>query len=340
MKLAFFARVKDPSLLGVVDFYRNDISALRELGFEVVTATRYRDLPNDADIYFTWWWGSGILALLKSLPRRRPNVFTGTLQLTPHLSWWRDLGPLKRAVVRACVRLSSANIGICEVEAGYVRDLGGHDVHLVYQGIDTSRYVPPETRPPSKTIVTVSHLTRDNAHRKRLATVIRAAPAVLAKHPDARFMMIGGHEDAFAELLAMTESLGVAAAFTFPGRVSTDAKIRAYQGAAMLAQATIYEGFGVSIAEAMSCGLPVVTSPRGAVVEVVGDCGRFVEPDDVEGMAREIISLLDDPATAQQLGARGRERIVARFSYPAHRAGLARVLQHVLPGWVPPASVD
>jgi glycosyltransferase involved in cell wall biosynthesis len=81
----------------------------------------------------------------------------------------------------------------------------------------------------------------------------------------------------------------------------------------------------------MAFGLPVVTSPRGAVVEVVGDSGRLVVLDDHQGMAREIVSLLDDPDEAARLGARGRARVVDRFSYPPHRAALARALQRVLP---------
>ncbi len=339
MRVAFFARVADPKLLDVVDFYRNDITTLRELGFEVVTATRFAELPSDADLYFTWWWGSGILSLLKSLPRRRPNVFTGTLQLSPDLSWWQDLGLLRRSIVRACVRLASANVAICNVEREYVAQLGGKHLYMVYQGIDTALYCPAATRAPCKTIVTVSHLTRGNAIRKRLGTVIAAVPHVLALHPDARFVMVGGHEDAYPDLVAQVEALGVGQAVTFPGRVSTEEKIAIYQRASMLAQATIYEGFGVSIAEAMSCGLPVVTSPRGAVVEVVGDCGRLVDPDDAVGMAREINWLLSNPDAAQLLGARARARIIANFSHEAHRAGLARVLQAVLPGWTPPNGV-
>ena len=336
MHIAFFARVKDRALLDVVDFYRNDITALGELGFHVTTATTLAELPADADLYFTWWWGSGGLSLLKSLPRRRPNIFTGTLQLSPYVDWWDKLGAARRAIVRACIKLASANVGICSVEMDYLRQLNGRRLHLVYQGIDTALYSPPSLRVRSKTIVTVSHLTKANAKRKCLATVIRCIPAVIARHADARFVMIGGHEDAYADLRDLASLLGVSEAISFPGRVSQGEKVAAYQSAAVFAQATVYEGFGVSIAEAMSCGLPVVTSPRGAVVEVVGECGRFVEPDDHAAMAHEINALLDAPDVAAALGARGRTRVEERFSYRAHRAALARVLAAVLPGWAPP----
>src|SRR6266851_4512452 len=132
MRVCFFARVKDPQLLDLVDFYRNDIQALRDLGFEVITATRFRDILWRADLYFTWWWGSGILSLAKSLLARRPNIFTGTLQLDPELGWWERLGHLKRGVVRACTTLATANVGICGVEMRSLERLGARCRHLVY----------------------------------------------------------------------------------------------------------------------------------------------------------------------------------------------------------------
>ena len=92
----------------------------------------------------------------------------------------------------------------------------------------------------------------------------------------------------------------------------------------------------MSIAEAMACGLPVVTSPRGAVPEVVGDCARYVEPEDADAMARHLVELLERPDVAALEGARARARIVTRFSYEGHRDALARVLADVLPGWTPP----
>lgn len=337
MRACFFARLRDPSLLDVVDFYRNDIRALEELGFNVHRATSIAQLRTDADLYFTWWWGSGALSLLASLPRRRPNIFTGTLQLLPELGWWEGLGPVRRGVVRGCVRLATANVAICAVELEYLRQLGGSRLHMVPQGIDVERYRPAPGGTREPLVVTVSHLTRANARRKCLATLVRAIPAVLARRPEARFAMIGGHEDAYADLLALATRLGVGDSIEFPGRLSTEEKLAWYHRASVFAQATIYEGFGVSIAEAMACGLPVVTSARGAVPEVVGGCARFVEPQDAAAMADAIVQFLDDPAAALAAGACGRARIVERFSFAAHRDGLARVIASVLPGWRPPA---
>lgn len=338
-RACFFARVRDAALFEIVDWYRADIRILSELGFEVTTARTWSEIPWNSDLYFTWWWGSGALALAKSRLLGRPNIFTGTLQLTPELDWWQELGPVKQAVVRGCLGLSSANLAISDAELAHLRRLGAPRCETVTLGVDSDFYRPATAISRQKLVIIVSHLTRENVRRKCVDTFIWAVPRVLERHPDARFRVIGGKEDGYPELAHLTESLGVASVMEFTGRISTDEKRRQYQIASVLAQTTIYEGFGMSIAEAMSCGLPIVSSWRGSIPELVGDCGRFVEPRDAIGMAAAITELLDDPAAAVDLGRRGRARIVERFSHTSRRRRLASVIARVMPDWQPPEGI-
>lgn len=335
MRACFFARVRDAALFDIVDFYRNDIRILRDLGFEVVPARSFGEVPWGCDLYFTWWWGPGILSLAKSLPAGRPNIFTGALQLVPELDWWQRLGAVRRGVVRASLALATANLAICQVELEFLQRLRAPRRRLAYLGVDTNLYRPAAARPAEKLVVAVSHLTAANVQRKRLATLVRAVPLVRAAHPDARLRILGALEDGYPPLRALADSLGVAGAIDFAGRVSTADKVATYQRATVLAQPTMYEGFGMAQAEAMSCGVPVVSSARGSVPEIVGDCGRYVEPDDVEGLAREIVAFLSDPEAAAALGCRSRQRIVERFSYDARKHVVSEVVAQVLPGWRP-----
>ncbi|MBI5523085.1 MAG: glycosyltransferase family 4 protein [Desulfarculus sp.] len=77
------------------------------------------------------------------------------------------------------------------------------------------------------------------------------------------------------------------------------------------------EALGLSIAEAMACGLPVVASRLGGVPEVVADCGLLVPPKDDQALAQALEGLLDDPARRADLAARGRERVAREFTWPA-----------------------
>jgi len=77
---------------------------------------------------------------------------------------------------------------------------------------------------------------------------------------------------------------------TWLGEVDDAELARLYRGARCLAYASLYEGFGIPVAEALACGCPVVTSKGSAMVEFAGDDATYVDPVDVdsirEGIAR------------------------------------------------------
>jgi len=81
-----------------------------------------------------------------------------------------------------------------------------------------------------------------------------------------------------------------------------------YNGAAVVAFPSSYEGFGLPALEAMSCGTPVLAGLAGALPEVVGDAGVLVDPADVAGMARELADLLDDGNRRSRLRELGLQR--------------------------------
>lgn len=79
-------------------------------------------------------------------------------------------------------------------------------------------------------------------------------------------------------------------------RVDDESLRLLYAGAHALIYASRYEGFGMPVLEAMACGCPVVTCANSSLIEVSGKAAIFVDPDDVEGTARAILSL-SDPGT-------------------------------------------
>ena len=94
---------------------------------------------------------------------------------------------------------------------------------------------------------------------------------------------------------------------------------------------SLYEGFGLPVAEAMACGVPVVTSTSSSLPEVAGDAGLGVHPDDFEELAAALERLVTEPGLAAELGRRGIER-ARRFSWDDAAARLAGVFRAVLAG--------
>ncbi|MFN4227335.1 MAG: glycosyltransferase family 4 protein [Candidatus Ratteibacteria bacterium] len=81
-----------------------------------------------------------------------------------------------------------------------------------------------------------------------------------------------------------------------------------YNGCEVFVYPSLYEGFGSPILEAMSCGVPVVTSNISSMPEVVGDAGILVNPESKEEIAEAILSILNNEDLKKTLSKRGLER--------------------------------
>jgi len=130
-------------------------------------------------------------------------------------------------------------------------------------------------------------------------------------------LLIVGSGPQESELRRLVNYLGLEECTTFVGRVP-HSSVPAY-----LNQLDIYvalsrqESFGVAVAEASACGLPVVVSRVGGLPEVVveGETGLIVPKEDVEGAAHSILSLIMDSNMRWRLGMLGRAHVVRHYSW-------------------------
>ncbi len=145
--------------------------------------------------------------------------------------------------------------------------------------------------------------------RKDYPSLLRALAELRAKDlPDLRLCVIGADGWAATEFNSELQRLGLENAVFRPGFVDQDTKADLLAGARCLAYPSVYEGFGLPPLEAMSAGIPVVTTAAGAVPEVVGDAALVVAVSDSEAMAAGIARVLQDRVFSQELVDRGRER--------------------------------
>lgn len=167
----------------------------------------------------------------------------------------------------------------------------------------------------------------DFSPRKGAADLLAAAPAVLAKHPSARFVLCGGEPP--PALRRQAEALGGAVAF--PGVVKGEAKLRLLQEATLLALPSYAEGLPVALLEAMAAGLPVVTTLVGGIPDLVQEPvnGLLVPPGDAAALAAAIRRLLADPDLRQAMGERSRRLVEERFDVKAYVERLVAVYEGV-----------
>jgi glycosyltransferase involved in cell wall biosynthesis len=110
------------------------------------------------------------------------------------------------------------------------------------------------------------------------------------------------------------------------GRVSDEELARLYRGAACLVYASLYEGFGLPIAEAMACGTPVVTSVGGATEETAGGAAVLVNPLQPAAIAEGIETAISRHAELRRLGLE-RARV---FSWEAAARATVAVYRQVV----------
>lgn len=114
----------------------------------------------------------------------------------------------------------------------------------------------------------------------------------------------------------------------FLGKVSENKLNFLYQNAALLLYPSLYEGFGLPILEAMSCGCPVVTSNVTSMPEVAGGAAHLVDPYDVEDIARGVEKVLSDDEYRDELIIKGYTR-AAQFSWEDTARKTVEVLERV-----------
>ena len=113
------------------------------------------------------------------------------------------------------------------------------------------------------------------------------------------------------------EALGLSECVKYHGQVSHEDMVKYYASAYLLAAPTQQESFGLILAEAMACGLPVVATRVTAIPEVVEDgvTGLLVPVQDSTALAEALETLLCDPQRAAKMGEAGRTRVEERFSW-------------------------
>jgi glycosyltransferase involved in cell wall biosynthesis len=117
----------------------------------------------------------------------------------------------------------------------------------------------------------------------------------------------------------------------FTGRLQQDDLCLALGGAAALAFVSYFEGFGIPIAEAMRCGVPVITSDRTSMPEVAGEAALYCDPFSVPDIKRALVQMAMDPALRETLSKAGLQR-AQMFTWDKAAADLWKSFERMLIG--------
>ncbi len=156
------------------------------------------------------------------------------------------------------------------------------------------------------------------------------ANLIIKKHPDTVFFIAGGGSEFFS-LQEYAAQLGISANVQWLGPLYGKDLVDAYHASDVFLSTSDYEGFGLTLVEAMAAGKPVVSTAVGGTVDIVvdGETGRLCPAGDAESLAAAVLELLDDPIKAKTWGKAGQERARERFNLPAFHQGFEEIYRHV-----------
>ena len=200
-------------------------------------------------------------------------------------------------------------------------------IHVVPVGVDPDLFAPVSgvERKPGMLVTTASA----DVAMKGLKYLLEAT-AKLKTERDVELVIIGKPSDGGASTDVIDE-LGLTDCVSWVHGVSDDRIVELYSEAQIAVVPSLYEGFSLPAIEAMSCGVPLVTTTGGALPEVAGPHDETcfqVPPGDSEALASMIGKVLDSPENRSRVGENGRQRVIENWSW--HHTALRTVEQYQL----------
>lgn len=298
---AWFERVtklEEPVALFPIQGFRRAATARQLLAFARWCRARQIAVLHTCEVYSNIFGlpGGALASVPVRIGSRRGFIETKGLQRLQRLAY---------AAAHRVVANSRAAAERLRVEG-----VPASKVEVIPNGVDPLLFPPRDYSARPRRIAVVACLREE----KRIDVLIAAAPTILARYPDAEFL-IAGDGTCRDQLVAQARAAGVLDRFSFLGHRD--------DVPAVLAQADLFvlpsrsEAFPNSIIEAMAAGLPVVATDVGGIPELVADgwTGRLVPPGDHAALGGAILDLLDTPERAEEFGRAGRLKIERTYSF-------------------------
>lgn len=290
------------------------------------------------DVVHSHFWMSGMTAIRAGASCDVPVVATFHALGTVKRRWQKadDTSPAERVGTERRIAQTAARvIATCRDEVAELRAMGVSParVDVIPCGVDTSLFHPAGGHrlagPPR--LLALGRLVP----RKGVEDAIRA----LASIPDAQLRIVGGPaaedldaEPEVARLRRIATDTGVSDRVRFTGHVAHADLPALIRSCDVVLAVPWYEPFGIVAIEAMACGVPVVASAVGGMLDTVVDgvTGALVEPASPDRIAAATRALLANDDTRIAMGHSGAERVRDLYTWKRIAAQTERSYQTVL----------
>lgn len=285
-----------------LSFARQAATALKDGKYDAIIVNKPYDFP------VLWWLRRKSFSGVTAMRSGGTEFYAGDRFFARSVDLW----------------LSTSAYNAAQVEGRY-----GRSVTVIHNGVDPEIFSPtpssplPRNRlgipPGAPLIVSTGRLIG----WKGLRIIIRSLPEIT----DAHYLIIGEGPDR-SPLGELANQLSVADRVHFAGEVAHDELPKLLRACDVFVQPSIgEEAFGISVVEAMSCGLPVLASDQGGLREIVieGETGRLLEAGNLPAW-KAALQESADPAVRKRMGEAGRKRVIEHFTWAGNAKRLVEKL--------------
>ena len=244
-------------------------------------------------------------------PLTHPQYFTKKDQ-------WFMKGSLKQAVKKAaamiCVSQATADAVEDYALANYNTSVKER-LHVVHEGVDEVFFKIPEIDKITDFHLVASLLSTpfvltvgQISPRKNLQTVLRAFNKLKDELPNLQLITVGGNGWDYGKVKEQVKALGLENRVHFLGYVSDDLLRLLYRKAVVFVYPSLFEGFGLTVLEAMASSCPVITSNTTSLPEISGDAAILINPEDVDELSTSIVLVSTNKKIREQMIKKGLQR--------------------------------
>jgi glycosyltransferase involved in cell wall biosynthesis len=188
------------------------------------------------------------------------------------------------------------------------------EITVVGTGVDSTFFTPAQEKEINE--LYILYTGRLEAI-KGLVTLVESAQYVCQKHRKLKFVLVG--KGTIEKVLRnMISKLKLEQNFYFAGHISDRNKlVEYYQKAGAFVLPSYYESAGISLLEAMSCGVPVIATNVGGIPEIITNerDGLLVSPGDPEELAQALLKVLDDKELRETLASNARQKVRSKYDW-------------------------
>lgn len=241
-------------------------------------------------------------------------------------------------LTRALIARMDAIVAVSARSAAYLE----RDALINLHGIDTTRFRPAEDRAALRRrlgldpdAILIGCYGRVRA-KKGAGDFVSAVERILPEHPKAAAILMGGvspgQESFHAALASRIRGLGFGDRLRLLPEVPVGDMPDWYAALDLYVAPQRWEGFGLTVLEAMGAGVPVVATRVGAFAETVrdGETGYLVDPQDIDAMTRAIDRVISDPDRQAAMSEAARAHVTRDFDITREAAALNALYRRLL----------